>query len=64
MNNKINNKLNIKYIGSNKSYTYSNIRFENGKPISVDEQLAKKLLATGEFISLDGDNNESREKSI
>lgn len=63
MNNKINNKLNIQYIGSNKSYTYGNIRFENGVPIYVDKQIAEQLLTIDGFVNIEGDDNVS-EKSI
>lgn len=63
MNNKVNNKLNIKYMGSNKSYTYDNIRFENGVTVCVDKQIAEKLLNIDGFVNIEGDDSNG-EKSI
>lgn len=51
----------IKYIGTNKSYTYANIRFIRKKAVYINEPLAKKLLATGEFVEVGDDENRSKE---
>ncbi len=54
-------KVAIKYIGTNKSYTYGNMKFNKQKIVSVDESLAFQLIATGEFTKVGNDENESKE---
>ncbi len=54
-------KVSIKYIGTNKSYTYGNMKFNKQKIVSVDESLAEKLIATGEFAKVGDDKNKSKE---